>query len=97
MSFVRPSTTTCPLKNFPKQNYCLGGIQVLGTHREMPRLIQIYKIAEQHKLPVSAVFKEYILTPEKRLEIGKVLDMEPYELDQMCDTPPSQKKLLSFF
>jgi hypothetical protein len=63
----------------------------------MPRLNQIYKIAEQHKLPVSAVFKEYILTPEKRLEIGKVLDMEPYELDQMCDTPPSQKKLLSFF
>jgi hypothetical protein len=66
----------------------------------MSRLNQIYKLAEQHKLPVSTVFKDYILTPRKRYEIIAKMedpDMEPEDLDQMCETPPSQKKLLSFF
>lgn len=64
------------------------------------RLTEIYKLAEEYKLPVSSVFKKYILTPQKRLDIVTKLqdpDLEPEDLDQLCETPPSQEKLLSFF
>jgi hypothetical protein len=71
----------------------------------MSRIKQIYKLTEQHKVPVSTVFKEYIITPQKRYEIIAKMttsedwdsDIEPEDLDQMCETPPSQNKLLSFF
>lgn len=65
----------------------------------MTRLKQIYDLSREYNIPVSKVFKEYILTPQKRCEIVAKLseDMEPEDLDQMCETPPSQQKILSFF
>jgi len=71
----------------------------------MPRFQQICTLAQEYNLPVSKIFKDYLLTPKKRYEIIEKLttldewdsESEPNDLDQMCETPTSQKKILSFF
>lgn len=71
---------------------------------KMTRLEQIYKLVQECNISVSDIFTKYMLTPKKRYEIIAQMEQEdpdecwdPRDLDQMCDTPTSQKKILSFF
>lgn len=66
------------------------------------RLTKIRELARDKDVSVRDIFVKHILTPARRAEIGNKMmiddeDDEFPDLDQMCDTPTSQERILSYF
>jgi len=76
-----------------------------GTkHKEtMGRYEKVCELAKEKGVPVRTILVKHIENPSERLRIVTRInqvdkdDMEPDDLYQLCDTPPSQKRLLRFF
>jgi len=69
----------------------------------MGRYEKVCELAKELDVPVRTVLMKHLEKPSERLKIVTRLnqkeedDMEHDDLYQLCDTPPSQKKLLKFF
>lgn len=70
----------------------------------MGRYEKVCELAKELGVPVRTILVKHLDKPSERLKIVTRMnqqeedeDMEPDDLYQLCDTPPSQKRLLSFF
>ena len=70
----------------------------------MKRYKKVCELAKEMGVPVRTILVKHIEKPSERLKIVTRInqkkedeDMEPDDLYQLCDTPPSQKRLLRFF
>ena len=69
----------------------------------MGRYEKVCELAKEKGIPVRTILVKHIENPSERLRIVTRInqmdenDMEPDDLYQLCDTPPSQKRLLRFF
>ena len=74
-----------------------------GTHISMGRYEKICALAREKGITVREIFVDHLLPLEKRVEIAEKMSLEDddeYEPDavyQLCDTPRSQQKLLTYF
>lgn len=65
----------------------------------MGRFEKVCALAEEKNVPVREILFKHLEPLHVRVKIAERMgeDMEPDDLYQLCDTPPSQKKLLRFF
>ena len=69
----------------------------------MGRYTKIYQLAEEKNVQVREILVKHIIPLDIRIDIANRInaadddDLDPEDLFQLCDTPTSQKKLLSFF
>jgi len=66
------------------------------------KLGKIYDLAMENKTTVRDILINHFLTPERKQKIVEVLqeddeDFEEDMIEQLCDTPRSQARLLSIF
>tara|TARA_B110000977_G_C11089630_1_gene496193 strand:+ start:7166 stop:7375 length:210 start_codon:yes stop_codon:yes gene_type:complete len=69
----------------------------------MGRYTKICQLAEEKNVPVREILVRHIIPLDIRIDIAIRInaadddDLDSEDLFQLCDTPTSQKKLLSFF
>ena len=70
----------------------------------MGRYEKVCELAKELGVPVRTILVKHLEKPSERLKIVTCInqkeddeEMEPDDLYQLCDTPPSQKRLLNFF
>jgi len=69
----------------------------------MGRYEKITLLAKEKNIPIKKILVKHIEPLETRTEVcnkfnkGEEDELEPDDLYQLCDTPPSQKKLLRYF
>lgn len=66
------------------------------------KLGKIYELAMEKKVSVRDILLNHFLTPERKEKIVEVMretdeDFEEDMIEQLCDTPRSQARLLSIF
>jgi hypothetical protein len=70
----------------------------------MGRYEKVCELAKEMGVPVRTILVKHLENHSERLKIATRInqidedeDMKPDDLYQLCDTPPSQKRLIRFF
>jgi hypothetical protein len=69
----------------------------------MGRFEKISALAKEKNVPIRTIIVKHLEPLKIRTDVcnrfnkGEEDDLEPDDLYQLCDTPPSQKKLINYF